>query len=382
MDKTQTWIVGAVLLLAVIGVGAAVYFGGGNGMNGDGTSYLADKIAKDEHVIGEGGKDVVLIEYSDFQCPACGAYYPVVKKLLEKYKQDIKFVYRHFPLPQHKNARIAAYAAEAAGQQSKFFEMHDLLFKNQAEWSENLNAREIFNRYAKDLGLNIVRFTADVDNVEVTSIVSDQSASGLSLGVNSTPTFFLNGKKLGSPGSLEAFDALIKDAIDKAPIKEAEAAEHSHSDLAVYLDGKKIDFSLAKYQSEEGKEKNEWLHLHDGNGKILHKHKRGVTIGEFFQSLGMSFSKECFVTDAGSRYCNGAGKTLKFFVNGKLNSEFGSYEPKDLDKLVISYGPESENPLFQLESVSDDACIYSEKCPERGPAPEESCVGGLGTSCD
>ncbi|MEK7505326.1 MAG: thioredoxin domain-containing protein [Patescibacteria group bacterium] len=381
MDKTQVWIVGAVLLLVVIGIGTAVYFGSTPGSGND-TSYLSDQVADNDHVTGKGGKGVLLIEYSDFQCPACGAYHPVVKQLLQKYEDDIKFVYRHFPLPQHKNARIAAYASEAAGRQGKFFEMHDLLFENQSEWSENLNARSIFSRYAVELGLDEARFASDIDDASIAAIVGDQSASGISLGVNSTPTFFLNGKKLGSPGSLEAFDALIKDAIDKAPIKEVEVAEHSHADFAVYLDGKKIDFSLAKYQSEEGKEKNEWLHLHDGNGKVIHKHKKGVFIGEFFKSLGMGFTKECFTTDTGSKYCNGSGKTLKFFVNGKTNSEFGSYEPKDLDKLVISYGPKSENPLFQLESVSDDACIYSEKCPERGPAPEESCVGGLGTSCD
>ncbi|MEK7131726.1 MAG: thioredoxin domain-containing protein, partial [Patescibacteria group bacterium] len=90
---------------------------------------------------------VTLIEYSDFQCPACGAYYPMVKQLGQEFK-NLSIVYRHFPLPQHANARPAAQAAEAAGQQGKFWEMHDIVFDNQNSWAGSKSVEEVFIAYA------------------------------------------------------------------------------------------------------------------------------------------------------------------------------------------------------------------------------------------
>lgn len=106
---------------------------------------------------GNESSKVALIEYSDFQCPACAANYNLVKYLEGKYFSDIKFVYRHFPLQQHAQAIPAARAAEAAGAQGKFWEMHDKLFENQDKWADTTTAKDIFKGYAEELGLDMER---------------------------------------------------------------------------------------------------------------------------------------------------------------------------------------------------------------------------------
>ena len=104
----------------------------------------------------------VLIEYSDFQCPACKAYYPVVSKIADELGTKVQVVYRNYPLSQlHKNARTAASAAEAAGKQGKFWEMHDVLFINQEKWSESKDVKRDFSAYAKAIGLSVEQFTQD-----------------------------------------------------------------------------------------------------------------------------------------------------------------------------------------------------------------------------
>ncbi len=132
-----------------------------------------------------------LVEFSDFQCPACGAFYPLVKQLEEEFKGKLKVVYKHYPLPQHQYALKAAEASEAAGAQGKFWEYHDLLFENQNDLSVG-NLKKLAN----DLGLNIEQFNNDLDSGKYASTVSEDIKLGNKLNVNSTPTFYLNGKKL------------------------------------------------------------------------------------------------------------------------------------------------------------------------------------------
>lgn len=161
---------------------------------------------------------VTLVEYSDFQCSACGAYYPIVKQLIEDFDTDIQFVYRHFPLfTIHANADISARAAESAGAQGKFWEMHDLLFENQQTWSTINNPKKTFVGYAEQIGLDIDKFTADLNSKEIGDKVESDRLDGLNAGVNSTPSFFLDGVKMKNPQSLEEFSAAINKAIaDKA----------------------------------------------------------------------------------------------------------------------------------------------------------------------
>lgn len=165
-------------------------------------------VRETDHMAANKKAKVVLVEYSDFQCPACGQYHPLIKQVLAKYNDKIAFMQRHFPLQQHKNAIAAARAAEAAGKQGKFFEMGDILFTNQKDWETLDNPVKKFEEYAKKLKLNMDQFKKDNTDAQDKKIEDDRN-SGVALGVNSTPTFFLNGAKLDNPGSLADFSKLI-----------------------------------------------------------------------------------------------------------------------------------------------------------------------------
>lgn len=147
-----------------------------------------------------------LVEFADFQCPACAKAHPFVNQLVEKYKENVTFVYRHFPLPQHKNAILASRVSEAAAAQGKFWQMYDLLYQKQSEWSESENAKEIFTRYAEESKLDTTKFSEGLASDTFDSLIQGDKNDGVALGVNSTPTFFLNGKKL----TLNSFSDLSK----------------------------------------------------------------------------------------------------------------------------------------------------------------------------
>lgn len=149
---------------------------------------------------------------------------------------------------------------------------------------------------------------------------------------------------------------------------------HLHADFKVFLNGADFNFAQEKFMTSEEAEKSSVVHLHGLDGNVIHVHAPQITLGDFFRSLGMDFNSTCFVTDSNESFCNFGDKTLKLFVNGAANSQFGSYQPKDLDRILVSFGNESADQIqLQINSVSDNSCIYSEKCPERGPAPPESC---------
>lgn len=171
-------------------------------------------ISSSDWVKGNSESKIVLVEYSDFQCPACGVYHPVVKQLVEEFGSDIAFVYRQFPLRQiHPNADLAARVTESAGVQGKFWEMHDLLFENQQEWSNQKNAVDNFVKYAESLGLESEQFKRDIDSKEVKQKVNEDYNGGVLLKVSGTPTFFLNGKKLQNPRNYGEFKSIIEQAI-------------------------------------------------------------------------------------------------------------------------------------------------------------------------
>lgn len=169
----------------------------------------------------EGGKDaaVVLVEYSDFQCPACGAYFPVVRGLTEAYGDKLKIVYRNYPLTSlHPNAQLAAQAAEASGIQGKFFPMHDLLFGNQEIWSKETDPTAIFVSYATSLGLDVEKFKTDLTGKDVIDAIKNDVNGGDAAKVSATPTFFLNGAQITkNPQGLEPFKALIDAALNPSP---------------------------------------------------------------------------------------------------------------------------------------------------------------------
>lgn len=154
-----------------------------------------------------------LVEFGDFQCPACG-YVEVnfLEKLLQEYGGKINFVFRNYPLSQHKNAIPAALAAEAAGEQGKFWEMHHKLYAAQNEWGENDKAPELFVQYAQDLGLNIEQFKQSVQDQKALPKINRDFQDGNSVQVEGTPTFYINNQKYTGGMSYDA----LKSALNKA----------------------------------------------------------------------------------------------------------------------------------------------------------------------
>jgi protein-disulfide isomerase len=176
-----------------------------------------------DHVFGQKDSKVVFTEYGDFQCPGCGGMHPTIKALTEKYEGQITFVFRNFPLTQiHPNALVAAAAAESAGLQGKYWEMHNKLFESQDAWKGvTVKQRiDVFAGYAKELGLDEAKFRTDITSANVGKKVNFDMALGKKINVNSTPTFLLNGKVVaqdiwGDPAKLEA---AITDALKQNDI--------------------------------------------------------------------------------------------------------------------------------------------------------------------
>lgn len=169
-------------------------------------------VAPDDWTKGDPNAKVTLVEYLDFECEACRAYYPTVKQILSEYGNDVRLVVRYFPLPGHKNSIPAALAAEAAGKQGKFWDMGDLLFDTQREWGEGTKTDpSLFEKHAEKLGLDMVRFRADVQASETRTRVERDRAAGQRLGISGTPSFFLNGNKVADLGSLKA---LVSQAVN------------------------------------------------------------------------------------------------------------------------------------------------------------------------
>lgn len=164
-----------------------------------------------DHITGNASASATLIEYSDFQCPACASYQPLVNQIKDELGDNLQIIFRHFPLKNiHPNAQLAAQASEAAGIQDKFWQIHNLLFENQSEWSELENPTEKITQYAQNLNLDIDKFTSDLTSKEIIDKVNSDYQSGIKAGVNSTPSFFINNEKITNPDSYEAFKQIIE----------------------------------------------------------------------------------------------------------------------------------------------------------------------------
>lgn len=176
-----------------------------------------------DHVQGKADSKVILVEYADYQCPGCGTIYPLVKSITEQYKDRMQFVFRNFPITEaHPNAKAAAGSAEAAGLQGKFWEMYDKIYEKQADWS-NLSITErgkFFEGLATEIGLDINKFNTDLSSPSITEKINFDTALAKKAGVEATPTFYLNGKKLESTDY--GTEAKFKEAIDAA-LKKAGA---------------------------------------------------------------------------------------------------------------------------------------------------------------
>ena len=157
-------------------------------------SVLAKTNTDSAHIRGNPDAPVTLEEFGDFQCPPCGKFSEFVEELLKEYNSRLRLVFRNFPLSAHEHAREAALAAEAAGLQGKFWEMHDTLYQEQETWTKAPNVRELFESYAGTIGLNVDQFKKDVDGDKARERVDSDRALADFLGVKATPTLFINNR--------------------------------------------------------------------------------------------------------------------------------------------------------------------------------------------
>lgn len=215
------WMVGAFLVIIIgITIFAAVASNGSSGATGSSgfKATVTAAITSADWTRGAKNAKVTVIEYGDFQCPACGAYEPLVEQLEKDYAtSSVQFVFRNFPLFQiHPNAMIAAQAAEAAGLQGKYWEMHDLLYAKQNDWVDTANSSVVadkFDGYVQSLGLNVQKFNTDIQSSAVKDKVQKDLASGNAASVDHTPTFFINLTQIPNPNSYDEFKADIDAAL-------------------------------------------------------------------------------------------------------------------------------------------------------------------------
>lgn len=203
------------VLVVVVGGMIGLFLLAGSGSTppaavGDKTKIIRDA----SHKTGTG--TVQMVEFGDYQCPACGAAYPNVKKLLADYTGQITFYFRNFPLVTlHQNANIGALAAEAAGDQGKYWEMHDKLYETQTAWSELSDPTDTFVTYAKAIGIDSDKFKTALNNKTFQSVIDQDTADGNALGINATPTFYFNGVKYSGSSSYDALKAQVDSLIKK-----------------------------------------------------------------------------------------------------------------------------------------------------------------------
>jgi protein-disulfide isomerase len=170
---------------------------------------LKPPVSTTDNIHGKPDAAIELVEYGDYQCPHCGRAYPIIKVIQERLGDDLKFVFRNFPLSEiHPQAKTAAVASEAATRQGKFWPMHDIIFENQF----SLHTADLVN-YAKMIGLDVKRFEKDLGDEQLMEKVEADFESGVRSGVNGTPTFFINGKKYNGSWEEDAFESYLREKI-------------------------------------------------------------------------------------------------------------------------------------------------------------------------
>ncbi len=213
--KKNIWAIGFVVIL--IGAFTAMALASRNvhvpNANSTAQNTVNFQILPDDHVRGPANAKVTLMEFGDFQCPACGAYYPLVEQLMKDFPNDLRLVFRNFPLTTiHMQALNAAHVAEAAALQGKFWEMYSALYPTQDTWSVTSGTAP-FDVYAQQIGLDMTKFHTDINSDAVKARVNRDIDYGNSIGIDSTPSFYVNGVKIDNPQSYNDFKAIITAAI-------------------------------------------------------------------------------------------------------------------------------------------------------------------------
>jgi len=183
--------------------------------------------AQPPNMLGSPTAAVTVEEFADFQCPSCAQVHTIMKNVQSIYGNRIKFIYRHFPLNQmHKNAYDASLAAEAAGEQNRFWDMQNQLFTSQKEWSNSTDVRPIFTEYAQKMGLDVPKFQSDITALATKRQVDQDIERGTALKLDSTPSIYINGKSLATPQlNLEAIRAIIDAELQNAGNSQSQTVQ-------------------------------------------------------------------------------------------------------------------------------------------------------------
>lgn len=222
-QKTNSFLIWGGIAVVLIGSVFVIFMSSGNASPNQAAQETLTPVQNLTPVstqdMTRGPKDakVTLIEYADFQCPACKYYHPIVNQLYSTYQNKVRFVYRFFPLVNlHEHAMVAAEAAYAASLQGKFWQMGDQLFDNQDTWATAGDYQNMFDGYAQKLGLNVTQFDNDMQAPDTAKIVNAAEDSGIKIGVQGTPTFILDSKLVvTNPPDYDSFKKLIDQELQK-----------------------------------------------------------------------------------------------------------------------------------------------------------------------
>jgi protein-disulfide isomerase len=215
MKRSLPFIIIALVALLTVGIGAALYRAKQSPAS---QSVVAATPAEQSengslHVRGPRNAPVTVEIFGDFQCPSCATASQAIDELAKQYGSRLRVIFREFPLAMHAHAVDAALAAEAAGLQGRFWEMHDMLYQLQSSWTKASSPPRFFELYARQLGLDVERFRADAQNPEVRARVIAEGESGVARGVKNTPTIFVNGSEVRSAFNRENLQAAIETAL-------------------------------------------------------------------------------------------------------------------------------------------------------------------------
>jgi protein-disulfide isomerase len=220
-QKITIWfIIGFLVLVAVGVVIAGAYSNSSSSNTTTPAGFVATTvpaITSADWTMGNASATVSFVEYGDYECPACAEYSPIVKQLITDYGNRVLFAFRNFPLYTiHPDAGVSAQAAEAAGLQGKYWEMHDLLYSKQNDWvttDPSAVAAKYFNGYAQSLGLDVAKFDADMSSAQVANKIAADVTSGNAASIDHTPTFFVNLKQIPNPADYAGFKKVLDAAL-------------------------------------------------------------------------------------------------------------------------------------------------------------------------
>ena len=245
-NKATAWtIVGIIVVVTVVVIVAGAYSGGSGNANNTPSGFVATAaapITSSDWVEGNPKAKVTVIEYGDFECPACGAYFPVMQQLFAAYSSTVLFAFRNYPLTTiHPFAEIGAQAAEAAGflgGSSKYWAMHDLLYQDQTQWSTDgaLTPQQVvsqfFNGYAQSIGLNVSQFDNVINASSVLAKIQNDVNGGNAAQINHTPTFFVDNVQIPNPTGLSDFESVINAALASTTPSVVSSTGSSSSGIA------------------------------------------------------------------------------------------------------------------------------------------------------